>query len=131
MNMGMLVDHSDQTLAETTEYWLDAYASTKKPRTEANYRYEVTHHVLPYIGTMRIQQLQAKHIVAWHASLRTAGTSPHAIHLAHQRLQQVLDQAVTRGLVARNVANRSSRPSRNRNPSAPPGPRSRLGPSWK
>ena len=116
---GLLVERSDQTVAQMMAYWLETHAATKKPRTVANYTDATRWYILPFIGTLKIQDLQPKHIVAWHATLRKAGKSPHAIGLAHQRLSQALDQAETLGLVPRNVAAKVKPPQQEQRPERP------------
>jgi len=116
---GTLVERSNQTVAEMIAYWLDTYAATKKARTQADYTYEVEKHVLPYLGAARIQTLEPKHLVVWHATLHKAGKSPRAIRQAHLRLQQALDQAETLGLVSRNVARKVKPPREEEKPERP------------
>jgi integrase len=104
---GTFVDRSDQTVRQMMEYWLRTYASTKSAKTFADYKYQVTKYILPHLGEAKVQQLHPEHVVEWHTILRThfnghGGT--RTISVAHQRLKQALDQAVTLGLVSRNVA---------------------------
>jgi integrase len=117
---GLLVERSNQTVAEMMAYWLETYASTKKPRTYANYQDEVRRYIRPYaINSLAVQDLRAKHVLAWHTALRNAGKSPHAIHNAHLRLQQALDQAVSLGIVPRNEAKLIKPPAEERKPERP------------
>lgn len=102
---GTLVERSTQTVAEMMAYWLRTYASTKKPRTYANYQDEIRRYIRPYtINGLGVQDLRARHILDWHTALRDAGKSAHTIRYAHLRLQQALDQAVSLGVVFRNEA---------------------------
>jgi integrase len=79
----------------------------------------VEHHVVPYLGSIAVQALQPKHIMAWHAQLRKVGKSTHAIRLAHQRLQQALDQAALLGVVPRNAATLVKPPQLEHRPQRP------------
>ena len=38
--------------------WLDAHASTVKPKTLAGYRHDIDHYIVPRIGRMRLQSLR-------------------------------------------------------------------------
>jgi len=115
----ILTDYRGLTVAEMMDYWLTTHVVTKKPRTQANYRDEVRRHVVPYLGSRAVQALGPQHIVAWHAALRRDGKSTHAIRMAHQRLQQALDQAAMFGVVPRNVAKIAKPPQLEQRPERP------------
>jgi len=116
---GTAVERSKQTVAEVMAYWFDTYATTKKARTQVDYRWEIQHHVLPYLGAMKVQSLEPRHITGWHTDLRKAGKSPRAIRQAHLRLSQALEQALTHGVVPRNVAKIIKPPKQDERPERP------------
>jgi integrase len=116
---GTAVERSKQTVAEMMAYWLETYAITRKVRTQVDYRWEIQHHVLPYLGAMKVQTLEPRHITTWHTDLRKAGKSPRAIRQAHLRLSQALEQALTHGVVPRNVAKIIKPPKQVENPERP------------
>ena len=64
LSEGTVVERSKQTVAEMMTYWLETYASAKKPRTFANYTDETNRHIVPYLGSQKIQKLEPRHIVA-------------------------------------------------------------------
>src|SRR5580700_2014274 len=55
---GEYVNRSTLTVADYLAQWLEAHATTVKPKTFAGYRHDIDHYVVPRIGRMRLQGLR-------------------------------------------------------------------------
>lgn len=104
IQQGTAVDRSRQTVAEMLTYWLDTYARHNvRPTTLDDYEVTVRVHLIPALGHLPIQKLTPAHLQRFYADKLAAGCSPRVVQICHRRLSQALDQALSLGLVARNV----------------------------
>ena len=55
---GEYVNRSTSTVAGYLAEWLEAHASTVKPKTLAGYRHDIDHYIVPRIGRIRLQALR-------------------------------------------------------------------------
>jgi integrase len=55
---GGYVNRSPSTVAAYLAEWVEAHASTVKPKTLAGYRHDIEHYIVPRIGRMRLQALR-------------------------------------------------------------------------
>jgi integrase len=55
---GEYVNRSVSTVADYLAEWLEAHASTVKPKTLAGYRHDINHYIVPRFGRMRLQALR-------------------------------------------------------------------------
>jgi hypothetical protein len=55
---GEYVNRSTFTVADYLAEWVEAHASTVKPKTLAGYRHDIDHYIVPRIGRMRLQALR-------------------------------------------------------------------------
>lgn len=101
---GRLAPRAKLIVAEATERWLDQFAQFKSPKTYDDYERQCRAHLVPHLGTLRVQDLRASHVRAWVTDLRTNGKGVRTVELALMRLCQVLDMAVADDLMATNVA---------------------------
>lgn len=99
------VDPSAQTLEAFLATWIaslrDAKRSRVRPRTLDHYELIVTRHIVPALGTHRLDRLSERHIQGW---LDRDGGSPQTI--AHHRavLRRALNVAVRQRILLRNPA---------------------------
>lgn len=104
---GTHVDHSTATLAEYLRAWLAG--AQVRPTTKARYRQSIEAHLLPHLGSIRLQSLTAENLDACYQELlksggrREEGLAPKTIRNAHGTLHKALKDAVERGYVVRNV----------------------------
>ncbi len=101
---GTAVERSRQTVGELLRYWLDTYARHNvRAKTCDDYERTITLHITPALGTVAVQKLTAADLQAFYGRMLQDGRGPRTVQICHQRLSQALDQAVSLGLVARNV----------------------------
>ncbi len=97
--------------------WVEAHASTVKPKTLAGYRHDIDHYIVPRIGRMRLQALRPAVISKLYRDLvehgGRDGRTLSAVTVAHihRTLRKALADAVdVEQLLAANPATRSKRP---------------------
>src|SRR6266571_369181 len=114
---GEYVNRSTSTVAGYLAEWVEAHASTVKPKTLAGYRHDIDHYIVPRIGRMRLQALRPAVISKLYRDLSEHGgrdgrpLSAITISHIHRTLRKALADAVDVGqLLANNPAARSKRP---------------------
>src|ERR1017187_396577 len=114
---GEYVSRSTSTLADYLSEWLDAHASTVKPKTLAGYRHDIDHYIVPRIGRMRLQALRPAVISKLYRDLAEHGgrdgrpLSVSTVSHIHRTLRKALADAVDiEQVLAVNPAARSKRP---------------------
>jgi hypothetical protein len=88
--------------------WLKVQA--KKPRTYGYHRNNVRGHLLPGIGSIRLQELDAAHLDRLYADLLDQGLAKITVFHVHQTIRKALGQARKWKLVPVNVAGDASPP---------------------
>ena len=87
------------TLHEYADEWLASRSRELKPRTTALYRGLIDGHLLPSLGTMRLDQISPTAVRAWHSQLDTGPTRrAHAYSL----LRTILNTAVADDVIPAN-----------------------------
>lgn len=116
-----------QTLAEyLTEDWLPAAKANLEESTWTSYRRYLTLHVIPRIGSVRLQQLDAGRLNCLYADLldsgrrdgKPGGLSPRTVRYIATILSRALKDAVAWDRLVRNPAD-AARPPRPRDAKAP------------
>jgi integrase len=114
---GGYVNRSTSTVAAYLAEWLEAHASTVKPKTLAGYRHDIEHYIIPRIGRMRLQALRPAVISKLYRELAEHGgrdgrpLSALTVAHIHRTLRKALADAVeVEQLLAINPAERSKRP---------------------
>ena len=93
------------TLAQWLTRWIDQdVAPTRKPATTADYRSVVRTHIVPAIGSRRLDRLTAADVRALHRAVLAKGVSPTTAAKVHRCLARALTVAEREGLVPRNAA---------------------------
>ena len=117
---GEYVNRSASTVADYLAEWVEAHASTVKPKTLAGYRHDIDHYIVPRIGRMRLQALRPAVSSKLYRDLSEHGGRDRrplsAITVAHihRTLRKALADAVdVEQLLAANPAARSKRPRSN------------------
>src|SRR5664280_1821571 len=101
------------TTASVREYlireWLPAVKATIRPSTYNSYVQHVECHVVPHIGTVKLQKLSGSQVNALYAKLAEtgrkdgkSGLSPMTIHHVHSCLHKACKDAVRWGHISRN-----------------------------
>lgn len=123
IDAGLHVADSDVTLAEyLRDEWLPATAPPRvKYDTWADRRDNLERYVLPRIGSIRLQDLNAAHLNRLYAELLRSGRqrvragegkglSPTSVRRIHAMLRKALNDAVRWGKLSRNPALRADPP---------------------
>ncbi len=89
--------------------WLPAVKGTIRPTTYNSYLQHVECHIVPHIGTVKLQKLSGSQVNALYAKLAEkgrangeSGLSPMTIHHVHACLHKACKDAVRWGRIARN-----------------------------
>src|SRR5450756_693299 len=106
-------NYSAPTKASVKDYlkkeWLPAVKSTIRPSTYNSYVQHVECHIVPHIGTVKLQKLSGSQVNALYAKLAEtgrkdakSGLSPMTIHHVHACLHKACKDAVRWGHISRN-----------------------------
>jgi integrase len=102
---GMELASENQTIQGFMTRWLDtAVAPVRKPTTTASYRQVVRLYIVPKIGKVRLDKLNAEQVQTMLNALQLDGLAPRTLQYIRAVLRTALAQAVKWGYVARNVA---------------------------
>jgi integrase len=114
---GEYVNRSVSTVAEYLAEWVEAHASTVKPKTLAGYRHDIDHYIVPRLGRTRLQALRPAVLSRFYRDLAERGgrdgrpLSAWTISHIHRTLRKALADAVhVEQLLAVNPAERSKLP---------------------
>lgn len=107
---GQLVQRDPQTLAAVADAWLKSAATRLKPTTIATYRQAIEHHIVPDLGSVRVQALTSPMLEAAFARWHQAGIGGRTLQLLYLRLHQILTYAKRHGLVPTNVMDNVTKP---------------------
>ncbi|MDQ3764232.1 MAG: tyrosine-type recombinase/integrase [Actinomycetota bacterium] len=91
------------TVTDAVNDFLNKGLKGKSTATIDNYRSLATHHLLPQIGTTKLQQLTADQLDEW-IDDRAEELSTRSLRLIHQILERAIRQAQARDKIRRNVA---------------------------
>jgi integrase len=105
--------YSAPTKASVREYlvkeWLPAVKSTIRPTTYNSYEQHVACHIVPHIGSVKLQKLSGSQVNALYAKLAESGAkngkkgiSAMTIHHVHACLHKACKDAVRWGHISRN-----------------------------
>jgi integrase len=111
---GRLADRQKEkgTLGEYLTGWLDTLPGRVKGSTVYRYRVLVTGHMIPCLGTKKLNDLKPDAIAAFYAERQKSGLSPTTVQLIHTTLRKALGDAVEYGYVAYNPVARVKPPRR-------------------
>jgi integrase len=107
---GLTYEATQITLDQYMRSWLESKTLSIRPSTLKGYRGTVRRDILPYLGKVRLQQIQPIHLKQLYAWLKENGKGPRMIQLAHVILHAALHQAVLEGILVRNPADAVQHP---------------------
>ncbi len=90
--------------------------------TQRNYRLIAKNHIIPALGSKRIEKLTGRDLDNLYREMAEKGLSAASIRYAHALISRVLSQAVKWGWVEKNVAKLASPPTVRRNVASAPTP---------
>ena len=101
---GLPVEPTGVTIASYFNRWLTSRKSDLRPNTWLNYEGNLRLHIVPHLGSKKPSRLEPTDVRVWHQALKAEGLAPKSVVLAHATLRAGLAQAMTDGVVHRNVA---------------------------
>jgi len=100
-----------QTVTQWFTYWLNEIAAKEvRPKTMEGYRASVNRHIIPAIGTLKLEKVTAAHIRRVHDSIIDKGLSSTTALLAHRIMAVSFKIAYREGRIGRNPANLTNAP---------------------
>jgi integrase len=111
---GLIFDRADLKLGPYFDGWLKAIRDTVRQRTWERYESIVRVHIKPALGAAKLQALTPNHLRALYRDKLDAGLAPRTVNYIHVTLHKALKDAVSDGLIPKNVAAavRSPRPEK-------------------
>jgi integrase len=119
LDRGAYTEPTKKTCEEFLVEWLEAARPTLRENSWKSYRTVVNLHVLPYIGSLKLQKLSPSHLNSLYGDLlekgdkrRKAGggLSPRTVRYVHLVLTRALGDAVRWGYLPRNPASLANPP---------------------
>jgi integrase len=91
------------TLAEAGAKWIQDAEDRLEPATVESYRQHLDHHIVPYMGGVKLSQFTVPLVREFMDKLRSQGRSPDMIKRVVGDLGSILADAQERGWVAQNI----------------------------
>ena len=110
LDQGFDVVGSEVTLERYIHEWLETNCTSLRPKTFHQYESIVRKHIVPYIGTIRLKDLNLMRVEHFYGELRQAGSGIRTIQLTHSVLHRALERAVRFNLILRNPAHNATVP---------------------
>jgi integrase len=100
---GLVFDSRNLAVCEYVPLWLDSIESAVGPRTWKRHEELTRLHVIPRLGSTKLDKLNALQVQSLYRKKLDAGLSPTTLRKIHATLYKALKQAVRWQLVPRNV----------------------------
>lgn len=108
---GALTSGKQQSMKHFLNYWLeDVHKPTIRLVTYVGYRTVLDKHLIPALGTVKVQKLTLQHVQTFLAQKQREGLSSGRIRYILAILRKALSHAVELNLVARNVCAAARKP---------------------
>lgn len=105
----------EATLGEYLSYFLKSYCEKRLARNTVNgYRTNIDKHIVPYIGSTRLFELDPVEVEALYDKLSEKGLSGTSVLYVHAVLRKALNTAVKRRILENNVLNYLDSPIKSR-----------------
>ena len=99
-----------RTVAELADFWLTHLRAVGRANaTIDGYRNKLTNHVLPGLGSMRVEKVSAFHLDRLYGEMTRTGLV-RSVPQVHAVVRSMLSQAVKWGLVEKNAAKQATLP---------------------
>jgi len=108
--LGHDIEGSKITLADYLTQWLETSIIDLRSSTKYQYGLTIKNHILPYIGEIRLKDLNLARIERHYAELGNTGLSSRTIKLVHAVLHKAFKKAVKYGLILKNPASGAALP---------------------
>lgn len=107
---GEWVEPSRITLAEYLEEWLPGIRGSIRPSTWTSYASHVRVHLVPHLGSARLQTITVEDVNKLYSELLESGLAPATVVRVHSTFRRALRDARRSGRLQRNVAEDANRP---------------------
>jgi integrase len=101
---GLTFEAGSLKLGEYLDRWLPDIHNTVRQRTWERYEQIVRVHIKPALGRVKVKDLTATHARGLYREKLESGSSPRTVQYIHTTLRKVLKDAVSDGLIPRNIA---------------------------
>src|SRR5215203_3697148 len=101
---GLVFEAGALTLGDYLDKWLPSIRDTVRQRTWERYEQLVRVHIKPALGRVRLKDLTATHGRALYREKLDGSSSLRTVQYIHTTLRKALQDAVSDGLIPRNVA---------------------------
>ena len=103
-SQGLTFDGSSLKLGESLDRWLPDIRDTVRQRTWERYEQIVRVHIKPALGRVKLKDLTTADARGLYREKLEGGSSPRTVQYIHTTLRKALKDAVSDGLIPRNVA---------------------------
>jgi len=111
LDTGTFVKPRRIAVGEYLQQWLADYAELHcSPKTIESYRQVINSHLMPEIGSIKLVELEARHLQTMFAKKKESGLSARTVRYLYSLMSQVLRYAVRQGVLNRNVAQNTEPP---------------------
>ncbi len=101
---GLVFEAENAKLKEYMQLWLsDSVRDTVRQSTFARYEQITRRHIIPTLGRTKLMKLTPAHVRGLYRRKLDEGLSPRTVQYIHATLHKALKQAVSDGLIPRNV----------------------------
>ncbi|OFX14618.1 MAG: hypothetical protein A2Z18_09770 [Armatimonadetes bacterium RBG_16_58_9] len=101
---GSYVDSSDQSFGDYLIQWLDCVAPTIAETTWRNYDCNIRNHVIPVLGSIRLQAVNPMTLQSFYDKLGRSALSAKTVRNIHGIIHRSLEQAVRVHMIQSNPA---------------------------
>ncbi len=98
------------SLAEYLPVWLEASKTALREKTAHQYDSIIRKHIIPGIGTIRLNDLRLARIEQFYSELIQSSVGVRSIRIIHSVLHRSLNKAIQYGLVVKNPAHGAALP---------------------
>jgi integrase len=111
LDHGTFVAPDAMTVADYLAGWVATLGTAgRRPSTVESYARNVRVHIVPAVGSVRLQELSPVHLDRLYADMGQR-LSPRMVRYVHSITRKALSDAMRKGLVVRNVADAATPPS--------------------
>jgi integrase len=95
----------EKPFGEWAAEWLVLKERALAPSTANQYDYLLRNHIVPHFGAMPLGRITTSEVQSWRADRYDTNLCANTVAKAYRLLRQVLGDAITAGLIARNPCN--------------------------
>ena len=101
---GLPISSERRTVGQYLETWLEMRKLSVRPGAYDNYVWYCRRYIIPTIGKVLLTKLTGEHVQRLLAARLNEGLAPSTVRYTYAVLRNALNEAVSLGLIARNVA---------------------------